>query len=184
VNKKLSAVNVPKPNEFSGKSIRRLLLQAVRALRTNKFDNAVIYLNEVLTREPDNARGNAILFTTYYRSEQFDQAREVGDKAAELNPSSQYILNNQACLLIGKQKYSNAKKLLTQLIEDYGETSQWLYNLGLAYLNNDELDQAATHFMSALNIEPNHQQSALQLSAIQVRQGLHEDSVETLNLLR
>lgn len=184
MNKKLSAVNVPKPNEFSGKSIRRLLLQAVRALRTNKFDNAVIYLNEVLTREPDNARGNAILFTTYYRSEQFDQAREVGDKAAELNPSSQYILNNQACLLIGKQKYSNAKKLLTQLIEDYGETSQWLYNLGLAYLNNDELDQAATHFMSALNIEPNHQQSALQLSAIQVRQGLHEDSVETLNLLR
>jgi len=184
VNNKLSAVNVSKSKEFSGKSIRRLLLQAVRSLRTNKFDDATMYLNEVLTREPDNARGNAILFTTYYKSEQFDEARNVGAKAAELNPRSQYILNNQACLQISKQQFSDAKDLLNQLIESYGETSQWLYNLGLAFLNNNELKQAASHFMSALNIEPNHQQSALQLSALQVRLGLHEDSAETLNLLR
>jgi len=173
-----------KKNQFSGKSIRRLLLQAVRALRTNKFDDAVTYLDEVLKREPDNARGNAILFTTYYKNEQFDEAQEVGDKAAELNPASQYILNNQACLLIGKKRFSDAKDLLNQLIDKYGETPQWLYNLGLAYSHNNQPSEAIQHFKSVLDIDPNHHQSAIQLSSLQIQLGLHEDAAETLNLLR
>ena len=139
-----------KTKQFSGKSIRRLLLQAVRALRTNKFDNAETYLNEVLTREPENNRGLAILFTTFYKNKQFDKARLIGSKAAELNPASQYILNNQACLLIGNGEIAPAKTLLDSLIEQYGATAQWLYNLGLAHLHDKPLhcQMYVTHLSS------------------------------------
>jgi len=184
VNSKLSAAKMYKPNKFSGNSIRRLLLKSVRSLRTNKFDEAVIYLSEVLSREPDNARGYAILFTTHYKNQQFDKAREVGTKAAELNPRSQYILNNQACLLIGTKQEEKAQELLNELIETFGETAQWLYNLGLSYLNAGEYENAINSFKSALDTEPDHHQSSVQLSALQTKLGLHEDAAETLNLLR
>lgn len=179
-----TSMSKTKQNQFSGKSIRRLLLQAVRALRTNKFDDAIIYLDEILEREPDNNRGVAILFTTYYRSKQFDNARAVGSKAAELNPSSEYILNNQACLLIGAGETESAKELLLSLIEQYGNTAQWLYNLGLAHQTSGDYELAIESFKSAMTNEPDHHQSAIQLSALQTKLGLHEQANETLNLLR
>jgi len=137
-----------------------------------------------LLTEPDNARGNAILFTTYYKNKQFNKAREIGNKAAELNPRSQYILNNQACLLIGTKQEQKAQELLNDLIENFGETAQWLYNLGLSHLNAAEYDEAIESFKAALDSEPDHHQSAVQLSALQTKLGLHEDASETLNLLR
>ena len=38
----------------SGKSIRLLLRRSVRSIRTNQFDDAIKFIDEVLERQPDN----------------------------------------------------------------------------------------------------------------------------------
>ena len=171
-------------NEFSGKSIKRLLRQAIRALRTNQHDDAIRFTNEVIARQPDNARALALQFTTYYKSEQMEKAHRIGDSAAELNPASQYILNNQACLHLGLRKPEKADKLLNNLIDQYGETAQWLYNLGLAKIQLEKYESAVECFNKVINIEPGHHKAVLQLSSAQIKLGLHEDATHSLNLLR
>jgi Tfp pilus assembly protein PilF len=170
--------------EFSGKSVKRLLRQAVRSLRTNQYDDAITFTNEVIERQPDNARAIALQFTTYYKSEQAEKAHAVGDKAAELNPASEYILNNQACLHLGVKAPDKAQNLLESLLEQYGKKAQWLYNLGLAYGQMENYHKAIQCFNNVIALEPDHHRALLQLSTAQKKLGLHEELSHSLNLLR
>ncbi len=168
----------------SGKSVKRLLRQAVRALRTDQFSNAIRFIDEVLERQPENVRANALKFTTYYMNQQLEKARLVGAKAAELNPKSEYILNNHACLQLGVGKAAEAKALLSSLVEQYGDNPQWLYNLGLSHAQLGEFDLAIHTFRRVLDIQPDYHKALLQLASVQLKLGLHEDVFQTLNMLR
>ena len=168
----------------SGKSVKRLLRQAVRALRTDQFPDAIRFIDEVLERQPENVRASALKFTTYYMSQQLEKARKIGTKAAELNPKSEYILNNQACLQLGVGKAAEAKKLLSSLVEQYGDNSQWLYNLGLSHAQLGEFELAIHTFRHVLDIQPDYHKALLQLASVQLKLGLHEDVFQTLNILR
>ncbi len=168
----------------SGKSVKRLLRQAVRAVRTNQFDDAIKFIDEVLERQSDNVRANALKFTTYYMSNQLEKARQVGSKAAELNPKSGYILNNQACLQLGVGKAKEAQELLSLLIEESGDNSQWLYNLGLAHAQLGNFELAIDTFNRVLDIQPDYHKALLQKASVELKLGLHEDAFQTLNILR
>ena len=140
----------------SGKSIRLLLRRSVRSIRTNQFDDAIKFIDEVLERQPDNQRANALKFTAYYMSKQYEKARLIGSKAASLNPRSEYILNNHACLQLSKGFPKEAEELLENLVTERGENSQWLYNLGLAYAQLGKFELAIDTFNRVLDLSLIH----------------------------
>ena len=168
----------------SGKSVRLLLRRAVRAVRTNKFDDAIKYIDEVLERQPENNRANALKFTTYYMSDQLEKARQVGTKAADLNPKSDYIVNNQACLQLNKGHAEEAQDLLDSLVKEKGDNPQWLYNLGLAQAQLGKFEAAIDTFNRVLDIQPDYYKALLQRASVELKLGLHEDVYQTLNTLR
>ena len=168
----------------SGKSIRLLLRRSVRSIRTNQFDDAIKFIDEVIERQPDNQRANALKFTAYYMSKQYEKARLVGSKAASLNPKSEYILNNHACLQLNKGFAKEAEELLDNLVVERGENSQWLYNLGLAHAQLGKYELAIDTFNRVLDIEPSYYRALLQRASVELKLGLHESAYQTLNILR
>ena len=168
----------------SGKSIRLLLRRSVRSIRTNQFDDAIKFIDEVIERQPDNQRANALKFTAYYMSKQYEKARLVGSKAASLNPKSEYILNNHACLQLSKGFAKEAEELLDNLVIERGENSQWLYNLGLAHAQLGKYELAIDTFNRVLDIEPSYYRALLQRASVELKLGLHESAYQTLNILR
>jgi len=168
----------------SGKSVRLLLRRSVRCIRTNQFDDAIKFIDEVLERQPENKRANALKFTAYYMSKQYEKARLVGSKAASLNPKSEYILNNHACLQLNKGFAQEAEELLDSLVIERGENSQWLYNLGLAHAQLGKYELAIDTFNRVLDIEPSYYRALLQRASVELKLGLHESAYQTLNILR
>lgn len=178
-----STISMNKINH-SGKSVRLLLRRAVRAIRTNQFPDAIKFINEVLERQPENKRANALKFTAYYMNKQFEKARQVGTQAASLNPQSEYIVNNQACLQLGKGHASEASELLEGLVNEKGDNAQWLYNLGLAHAQLGKFELAINTFNRVLDIQPDYHKALLQRASVELKLGLHENAYQTLNLLR
>ena len=168
----------------SGKSVRLLLRRSVRCIRTNQFDDAIKFIDEVLERQPENKRANALKFTAYYMSKQYEKARLVGSKAASLNPKSEYILNNHACLQLNKGFAQEAEGLIDSLVIERGENSQWLYNLGLAHAQLGKYELAIDTFNRVLDIEPSYYRALLQRASVELKLGLHESAYQTLNILR
>ena len=171
-------------NLQSGKSIKRLLRQAIRAVRTNQTADAIEHLDVIIERQPENARAHALKFTAFYRAQQKEQARKVGTKAAELNPSSEYILNNQACLELEAGNAAEAETLLNNLIDAKGEKSQWRYNLGLAEAQLGKFEQAINSFNIVLDIKPDYHKAILQRASAQLKLGRHEDALQSFHHLR
>ena len=85
-------------SEYSDISLKDLTSQAIRALRSSRHDEAVEITTEIIERDDAHASAHAIQFSSLFKSKKFEQARRMGGLAAQLNPKSVFILNNQACL--------------------------------------------------------------------------------------
>ena len=85
-------------NHYSDKSLVELTAEAIKALREDRHNDAIELSQEIIDRKEDHAGAHAVQFSSLFKTNQFDQARKIGAYAAELNPNSVFILNNQACL--------------------------------------------------------------------------------------
>jgi len=150
--------------EYSGKSIKKLNSQAIRALRSSKHDQAIEITQAIIDRDDNHAGAHAIQFSSLFKSKQTERARRMGSKAAELNPTSVFILNNQACLQLEAKQPAAAAGLLKSLIDQFGERGQWLYNLALAQRMVGNFDYAIRAFRRTLDLQPEHDRAAFHQS--------------------
>ena len=111
-------------SSHSGRSIKKLYRRSVRALRTSNHSDALLLTQEIIERQADHPGAHAVQFSSLFKSKKFELARLIGNQAAELNPKSVFILNNQACLELEKNNPAPAAHLLNSLIEQYGERAQ------------------------------------------------------------
>jgi len=149
---------------ISEKLLTEMALQAVEALRNKDYELAVTIADEIIDTDPSNAAASAVRFSSFFKSGQFERARKIGGRAAELNPNSEFILNNQACLQLEAKQPAAASGLLKSLIEKYGETPQWLYNLALAQRMVGNYEYAINTFQRTLDLDPEHDKAAYQLA--------------------
>jgi len=158
--------------------------QALQALRDDDYDLAITITEEVLEREPGNAIANAVRFSSFFKSKQFERARQMGGRAAKLNPDSEYILNNQACLQLEAKQPAAASGLLKSLIDKYGENPQWLYNLALAQRMVGNYEYAIATFQRTLDLAPEHDKAAYQLADCLSVIGLPKDTARAYDYVR
>lgn len=143
---------------------KEMTLQALAALRDKDYELAITIAEEILESKPDSAAAYAVRFDSFFKSGQLERARKIGGRAAELNPNSEFILNNQACLQLEAKQPAAASGLLKSLIEKYGATPQWLYNLALAQRMVGNYEYAIDTFQKTLDLNPEHDKAAYQLA--------------------
>ena len=170
--------------KYSGQSIKKLISRSRSAIRRNNHKLAISLTDEVLQRQSDHPAATAISFNSHFKLNNFEEARKIGDLAAELNPKSEYILNNQACLQLDAKQPVNAIKLLTSLVDQYGGKASWLHNLGLSYQMQSNLKEAIKSFTSTLDINPAHDKAAIQLAICQRLIGEYEKGLLSLDYCR
>ena len=172
------------PIKHSGRSIKKLYRQAVRALRTSNHDDALSLTQEIISRQEDHPGAHAVQFSSLFKNKKFESARQMGNKAAELNPKSVFILNNQACLELESNNPAPAAKLLESLIEKFGEQAQWLYNLGFAHELSGQYSTAISMFRRTLDQNPQHDKAAHQLAETLEKVGHYEEATQAYDYWR
>jgi len=163
---------------------KNLVKQAVSALREKRHEDAVKLCEKILETDPRNAKAAAIAFSAHFKLQHYESARKIGGLAAELNPTSEYILNNQACLQLEAQQSAAASGLLKSLIEQYGEKPHWLYNLGLAQRKAGSNLQSITVLERTLSLAPKHDKAVFQLAQAYQQVGQLEHANARLKYLR
>ena len=148
----------------SGKSIKRLLARSIKASRNQDYATVLQMTEEIIDRHPDHQRALALRFGALFSTKRSNEAREIGELTVQQNPSNRYVLNNQACLQLDARQPDPAIAHLESLIEQYGETAQWLYNLGLAYLQKAQWNKSISLFNKALDVQPDNHKALLQLA--------------------
>ena len=143
--------------------IKNLLDEANAALLQGQQPLAVTIADAILSRKPDYPQGYSIKFKALILGKEFEKARQIGAKAAALNPSSEYILNNQACLELDAGNAESSIQLLNSLLEQYGDQASWLYNLGLAHRQCDHINRAIEVFNRVLDHKPDHDLSLIHI---------------------
>jgi len=171
-------------SEYSDQPIKQLNSEAVRALRASRHEDAIEITNEIIEREDTHASAHAIQFSSLFKSKKFEQARRMGGKAAQLNPESVFILNNQACLQLEAKQPAAAAGLLKSLIDQFGERGQWLYNLALAQRMVGNFEYAIKMFRRTLDHEPEHDRAAFQLADCLKVVGHQEEAVKAFDYVR
>lgn len=176
-------INEPINNQVSA-APQKLISNAVKAMRMNDFQKAVTITEEIIAAEPDHPGAHAVQFSSLFKARRFEEARQIGGKAAELNPKSVFILNNQACLQLEAKQPAAAATLLKSLVDQFGERSQWLYNLALAQRMVGNFDYSIAIFKRTLDHQPDHDRAAFQLAECLNLMGFKEDALQALDYVR
>ena len=171
-------------SSHSGRSIKKLYSRSVRALRTSNHSDALLLTQEIIERQADHPGAHAVQFSSLFKSKKFELARLIGNQAAELNPKSVFILNNQACLELEKNNPAPAAHLLNSLIEQYGERAQWVHNLAIAYDLSGQYEKAISLFRKTLDQEPTHTKAARQLAECLEKVGHFEEATQAYDYYR
>jgi len=171
-------------SQYHTLSVKDLMRDAVRNLRASQHDSAVDITSAIIEREPRHAGAHAVQFSALFKAKRFEQARRMGTVAADLNPTSIFVLNNQACLQLEAKQPAAASGLLKSLIEQYGERGQWLYNLALAQRMVGNFDYAINTFSRTLDFDDTHDRAAFQLADCLTLVGQHERAAHAFNYVR
>lgn len=166
------------------KVLEELSALSIQALRRSQHDKAIAITQDIIDRQSDHAGAHAIQFSSLFKSKRFEQARRLGGRAAQLNPNSVFILNNQACLQLEAKQPASAAGLLKQLIDQFGERAQWLYNLALAQRMVGNYEYAITKFKRTLDYQSDHDRAAFQLADCLQIVGHREEAVHAFGYVR
>jgi len=164
--------------------LRRQVSEAVAAMRVNSYDEAVAITQEIIAAKPDHPGAHAVQFSSLFKAKRFEEARQMGSAAARLNPESIFILNNQACLQLEAKQPASAAVLLKSLVNQFGERSQWLYNLALAQRMVGNYDYSVATFRRTLEHQPDHDRAAFQLAECLKVMGQKEEALRAFDYVR
>ncbi len=171
-------------SQFSDKSVQQLNVESIQALRASNHAQAIELSQQIIERQDDHAGAHAVQFSSLFKSKQFEEARRIGSRAAQLNPKSVFILNNQACLQLEAKQPAAAAGLLKLLIDQFGERAQWLYNLALAQRMVGNFEYAIDKFRLTLDHQPDHDRAAFQLADCLQIIGHREEAVRAYDYVR
>lgn len=147
--------------------------------------NFTLALRELLKAEsmnPEDPFTQNYLGLAYMGKEKLDIAINHFQKALALNPGYAPARNNLGTAYLAKQDWDSAIKTFKTVAEDllYATPHFPLSNLGWAYYNRGNYEQAERYYLEALDIEPNFAIAQRGLARTYMAMGRPADAVNTL----
>ena len=160
------------PAADAAERARKLTGEAAQLLAQHRPGDAVPLLLKARELDPNNAAAAINLGGAYILQGKHRQAVPVLEAAARLEPDNAMVWTNLAAAYLGKLPFATAP--MQDKAIDAFKTALRLspraphvnYNLGLIYLERQDIEQAALYFYAALETDPNDRDAELWLGRI------------------
>jgi len=139
-------------------------------------------LYDAVELDPDHFDSELLMGNIFLLREDFRRAQEHFERATELRPDSHDAKNSLAVLCVHQRRYDEAIRLLRSLTEDplTQEVHLAWGNLGWAYLEKGDLDQAISALRHAVQEQPLFCVGHYRLGDAYYRKELWADAEESL----
>jgi Tfp pilus assembly protein PilF len=144
-------------NHSSTNEVQEILHQSALALSDEKYDAAVLLLEEALKKHPKNLDLMLQLGITYRKTGNLSGADEINQQALQANPNCAECLNNRAVALLETGEFQTAIELFKTAIQKRTPYPEAVLNLGIAYEKNGETQQAIDFYQQYLQLAPSHE---------------------------
>ncbi|MCU0509413.1 MAG: tetratricopeptide repeat protein [Anaerolineae bacterium] len=164
--------NTKLPRDGDLDRARRLVGEAAQLLGQHRPGDAVPLLLKARELEPDNAAAAINLGGAYILQGKHKQAVPVLEAAARLEPDNAMVWTNLAAAYLGKLPFATpamqdkAIVAFKSALRLDPRAPHVNYNLGLIYMERQDVEQAALHFYAALETDPNDRDAELWLNRI------------------
>ncbi len=167
----------------SERALHDYIQLAVAYYEAGDLTGAKRHINNALainTRESEIYNIRALVM---HREGESRLARQDFERALALNPANSRARNNYAAFLFAEQDFEEAYRQLETVANDtsYESRSRAFENLGLAALQTDRREQAASAFERALQLNSNQYRAALELAQIRFDAGLYAEALRYYN---
>jgi type IV pilus assembly protein PilF len=134
-------------------------------LKEGRPTQALTELNKAVELDPDNAQIRNVLGVAYMEKGMLSEAIQEFRKALDLSPDFVEVHNNLGTALLRQGKVQEAIKEFNKALTNplYPTPHFVEYNLGRAYYQLKDYDQAKKHFKEAVKISPGYSMAYLGL---------------------
>lgn len=160
--------------------IQRLVTEGAQLLSQHRPAEAIPPLMKALELDPDNAAAAINLGGAYILQGKHKQAAPVLEHAAQLEPDNPMVWTNLAAAYLGKLPFAT-REMQDRAIDAFRHAlalnpraPHVNYNLGLIFIERNDVEQAALCFYAALETDPNDRDAQIWLDRIR-RGELHKD---------
>lgn len=145
--------------------------------------SAIADLFKALDLDPNHAKAHHLLGFIYFGRRQYGDAATHFRRAMELDPKMYEARANLGALYLAQQRWEDAIEVLTPLAEDQLYPTPHLVqnNLGFAYLNAGDLENALKHLQLAVFLKPEMCLAHNNLGRVYLAYGQTELAVRSLD---
>ncbi|MDD5645279.1 MAG: tetratricopeptide repeat protein [bacterium] len=163
--------------DINPKDVSSLLKLATIHRRLNQNDKALSYLNEALKCNPNSNKVYTSMGVTYDTLGDIDKAIECFKKSSELKEDA-LTYSYLGISFMKKNNYQEAEKYFLKAEKINPALKEALFNLGLLYFNNSELDKAREQYRLALKEYPDDVAALSMMGMIETKAGNTAKAVE------
>ncbi len=152
--------------------IGRLLAEAAQLLSQHRPGEAIAPLMKVRELDPENTVAAINLGGAYILQGKHKQAIPLLERAAQWEPHNAMVWMNLAAAYLGKLPFAT-REMQDKAIAAFNRAlaldpraPHVHYNLGLIYMERQDIEQAALHFYAALEADPNDRDAQTWLDRI------------------
>jgi tetratricopeptide (TPR) repeat protein len=137
-----------------------LILIAATIMRNEVWADETTLWSDAIAKSPGQARGYSGLAQAYFLRGEYEKAIEVSMQGIHnVSGSEKRFYGNIAQFDLAFGHYDDALNAFSKVLESHPtllEQAQTYYNIGVAYLNKQELLPAEQAFAKSLEIDPNY----------------------------
>lgn len=162
--------------------VRELAAEGARFLATKRPGEALLKLEEAFRLDPEHVAVAINMGSAYILQGKHARAVPYLETASRLDPENPMVWSNLAAAYLGKLPFSTAVQqdraivAYEQALALDPRAANVHYNLGLIYIERNDMQRAAAHFYEALESDPNDRDAHYWLDKIQRGEATQADS--------
>jgi Tfp pilus assembly protein PilF len=151
-------------------------------LQQGQYDEALDRFEQADTIAPGNATVHNMIGLCHLKMGQYDQALTSFNTSLDLVPSFTDARNNRGVTYLSLEQYRLAEVDFLAVLGDSTYPHRWevYYNLGITYLQRDQLGAAEENFRKAVTSPQPVFDAYIRLSQIAAQRGSYDDAVDFL----
>lgn len=159
-----------------------LMRQGSTLLQQQQYQEALLRFEQADKISPGNATVHNMIGLCYLHMEQHDKALASFNRALDLIPSYTDAQNNRGVTYLAARQYRLAEVDFVAVLSDSTYPHRWrvYYNLGMTYLQRDQLGAAEENFRRAITAPQPVPDAYMRLSDLAHNQGNEIEAVDLL----